>query len=329
MTAYLQKVKPDAVFAFFGYNESFEGKADEYKKQLLDFVKKTRGAKPNGKSFPRIVLFSPIAHEDTRNPNVPDGSGAQRAARSLHEGDRGRGEGSGRRVCGSVPSVAGAFQKREDAAHDQRRAPFRRRQPPARRGDRKGVARQAGQLVILGFRCARRYSTRICTGGTATTRPTATTCGAAARRLKFRGRTRPTPTVLQHELKMLDVMTANRDERVWARAERQGQESGRQQRAEAGAGDLECRRQAARAPTHDEGRRRCNYISGEEAIKHMAVAKGFKVNLFADEKRFPAARESRADAVRHEGPTVGRGVAELSEMGTAQADERRADHSAR
>jgi putative membrane-bound dehydrogenase-like protein len=29
------------------------------------------------------------------------------------------------------------------------------------------------------------------------------------------------------------------------------------------------------------------YISGEEGIKHMAVAKGFKVNLFADETRFP------------------------------------------
>ena len=30
-----------------------------------------------------------------------------------------------------------------------------------------------------------------------------------------------------------------------------------------------------------------NYISGEEAISHMAVAKGFEVNLFADEKKFP------------------------------------------
>ena len=40
---------------------------------MLEFVKKTRGAKPNGKDFPRIVLFSPIAHEDTHNPNVPDG----------------------------------------------------------------------------------------------------------------------------------------------------------------------------------------------------------------------------------------------------------------
>ena len=41
--------------------------------QIVAFVKKTRGSRANGKSFPRIVLFSPIAHEDTHNPNVPDG----------------------------------------------------------------------------------------------------------------------------------------------------------------------------------------------------------------------------------------------------------------
>ncbi len=73
MTGYLRKVQPTVVFAFFGYNESFDTKPADYKQQLLDFVKKTRGAKPNGKDFPRIVLFSPIAHEDTHNPNVPDG----------------------------------------------------------------------------------------------------------------------------------------------------------------------------------------------------------------------------------------------------------------
>jgi hypothetical protein len=29
------------------------------------------------------------------------------------------------------------------------------------------------------------------------------------------------------------------------------------------------------------------YLSGEEAIKHMAVKKGFEVHLFADEAKFP------------------------------------------
>ncbi len=75
MTEYLQHVKADVVFAFFGYNESFDGieKAGQHQRKLVEFIQRTRGSKANGKSFPRIVLFSPIAHEDTRNPNVPDG----------------------------------------------------------------------------------------------------------------------------------------------------------------------------------------------------------------------------------------------------------------
>jgi hypothetical protein len=74
MLEYLRHVKADVVFAFFGYNESFAGpaKADDHRRKLVEFVRKVRGAKPNGKSFPRIVLFSPIAYENTRNPNLPD-----------------------------------------------------------------------------------------------------------------------------------------------------------------------------------------------------------------------------------------------------------------
>ncbi len=75
ITEALRHVKADVVFAFFGYNESFAGveKAGEYQQKLVEFVKRIRGTQANGKSFPRIVLFSPIAHENTRNANVPDG----------------------------------------------------------------------------------------------------------------------------------------------------------------------------------------------------------------------------------------------------------------
>jgi hypothetical protein len=66
-------VKPDVVFGFFGYNESFDTKPEDFKAQLVEFVKYVRGTKPNGKSFPRIVLFSPIAHEDTKQSERADG----------------------------------------------------------------------------------------------------------------------------------------------------------------------------------------------------------------------------------------------------------------
>ena len=40
---WLTKCQADVVFAFFGYNESFDGEAglEDYRKQLSDFVKKS------------------------------------------------------------------------------------------------------------------------------------------------------------------------------------------------------------------------------------------------------------------------------------------------
>ena len=75
MGQYLQHVKADVIFAMFGYNESFSGPqaADSHKKLLIDFVAKLRSYKPNGEEFPRIVLFSPIAFEDLKDRNLPQG----------------------------------------------------------------------------------------------------------------------------------------------------------------------------------------------------------------------------------------------------------------
>ncbi|MCB1063695.1 MAG: cytochrome C precursor, partial [Verrucomicrobiae bacterium] len=91
--------------------------------------------------------------------------------------------------------------------------------------------------------------------------------------------------VLQHELIMLDVMTANRDVRVHAVAR---------------GGDVAIDDSNVPPPvpvisnvgggsksSSAEKEGSLDYISGEEGIKHMTVPEGFKVNLFADEKRFP------------------------------------------
>ena len=72
---YLKDIKADVIFIMFGYNESFggEGGLGKYRDELGKLVDNYRSMKPNGKSAPRIVLFSPIAHEDLGNPNLPDG----------------------------------------------------------------------------------------------------------------------------------------------------------------------------------------------------------------------------------------------------------------
>ena len=68
--------KADVVFAFFGYNESFAGEAglDKFKKDLDTYLKHLLASKFNGKSAPRVVLFSPIAQQDLKDRNLPDGA---------------------------------------------------------------------------------------------------------------------------------------------------------------------------------------------------------------------------------------------------------------
>ena len=70
---YLAHVEADVIFAFFGYNESFYQDPDRFKEELSTFIDETRQKEYNGASAPRLVLFSPIAHEDLNSPNFSDG----------------------------------------------------------------------------------------------------------------------------------------------------------------------------------------------------------------------------------------------------------------
>src|SRR5688572_23501155 len=71
---WLKKVEADVVFAFFGYNESFNGYdgLEKFKEDLGKFLKDTRAQNYSGRGSPRIVLFSPIADERHQDSNFPD-----------------------------------------------------------------------------------------------------------------------------------------------------------------------------------------------------------------------------------------------------------------
>ena len=72
---WLTKMKADVVFCFFGYNEALkgEGKLSGFGKDLAGMIDGMMGQKYNGKSAPKLLMFSPIAHEDLKSPNLPDG----------------------------------------------------------------------------------------------------------------------------------------------------------------------------------------------------------------------------------------------------------------
>jgi mono/diheme cytochrome c family protein/glucose/arabinose dehydrogenase len=63
---WLTRLKTDVIIAFFGYNESFQGKAglENYKGELDAFVKYTLSQKYNGTAAPKLALVSPIAFEN-------------------------------------------------------------------------------------------------------------------------------------------------------------------------------------------------------------------------------------------------------------------------
>jgi len=71
----LTQTRADVLFAFFGYGESHAGKEGlpDFKRKLDAWIKSTLSKKYNGRSAPRLVLCSPIAHEDHRSPHLPDG----------------------------------------------------------------------------------------------------------------------------------------------------------------------------------------------------------------------------------------------------------------
>ena len=91
--------------------------------------------------------------------------------------------------------------------------------------------------------------------------------------------------VLQHELVMLDVMTANRDQHIWKVA--QGKKSKVDDSnvpapikviSNVGGGSIS-------SSAIKEGSTK--YLSPKESLKSLSVRDDFEVNLFADEKQFP------------------------------------------
>jgi len=70
---YLGLTGTDVIFAFFGYNESFANDPEKFKEELVAFIDETQAQRYNGESAPKIVLVSPIAFENLNSPNFPDG----------------------------------------------------------------------------------------------------------------------------------------------------------------------------------------------------------------------------------------------------------------
>jgi mono/diheme cytochrome c family protein len=312
-TDFLQHVKADVIFSFFGYNESFDGveKADAYRRRLVKMVKTFRGAQPNGESFPRFVLFSPIAFETTGDPNLPDGKEQNLRLAAYAEATRLAAAESGVQYVDLYTPTLHLFAE-SDARMTVNGAHL----------NEEGHRRLAGVIAtsLLGkpielqakqdpFEAAKGKLWHLIStwgrSGNYIWEQDALRFAVKDKNWHWHNRYRAVDgndiwgsrsripyakgqnnaVVLQHEMSMFDILTANRDQKVWAVAE--GKKATVDDSnvpapipvvSNVGGG-------SRTSSAQKEGD--LNYLSAEESLKRIDVPEGYTLNVFASEELFP------------------------------------------
>lgn len=277
---WLTKCEADVVFCFFGYNESLRGDAglSQFREDLAEMIGHMRSQKYNGESAPRLVVFSPIAHENLQSPHLPDGS----------ENNV------------NLMKYTAAMQ----AVCDQTSTPFVNlfdiTQRLYQHAD-KPLTMNGIHLLDRGNKVvARAVLSKI-----APNKPLPSDGDILKLRQAvldknyqwfsryrvvdeynvFGGRSKlawfgqSNADVMMREMEIFDVKTANRDKHIWNVAQ------GKPSRVVDDNLPAEQAVKPNRQGPLEDGA--FPYISGEEGIKKMEAPPGFEVNLFASEDQFP------------------------------------------
>jgi putative heme-binding domain-containing protein len=277
---WLRRTKTDVVFAFFGYNESF-GDVHQFEQDLKAFITHTESQKYNGRSTPQLVVFSPIAHEDLKDPSLPDGK-----ANNVRL----------ERITAVMANITTAHQVRfVDLFHTTQSLYRKVTKPctingvhlttegnrmvativdqalfpagPVLSQDAKALEKLRQAVLEKNFYWFNRYRTvdgYSIYGGRAD--------------LQFvDGQTNR--LVMQREMEVLDVMTANRDRRIWA----VGQGGDFKPDDRNTPPFIPVKTNKPGPGPHGEH----VFVDGEAAIKQMTIGKRLSINLFASEREFP------------------------------------------
>lgn len=285
---YLAHCEADALFVFFGYNESFVGGENlpVFKRQYTDLIDRYLALKPNGSSPVKLALFSPIAHEDLHDPNLPDGSenNARLAKYAAAIGEIAASRGA--LFVDLFTATQGLYRKSSEpltinGVHLNEEGNRQVAEVIARELLGKSV-RTTGSLEPLRaavldknwhwFNRYRATDGNDVWGGRST--------------LTFVD-DQSNATVLQRELEMLDAMTANRDRHIWAVAKGDIEQSVVDDRNVPKPIPVISNVGGGSKSSNAEKEGSMEYIGGQAGIAKMTIADGFKVNLFADESRFP------------------------------------------
>jgi len=277
---WLAKCEADFVACFFGYNESLKGDAGltQFSDDLAEMIDNMRSKKYNGKSAPRIMMFTPIAHEDLKSPHLPDGSKNNANLAKYAEAMK--------KVCAikNVPcidlfAISQDLYKRADKPltmngihlldHGNKalaKAIIENVAPGVDLPSDREIARLREAVLDKNLHWFSRYRV-------------VDEYNVFGGRSKLAWFGQSNADVMMREMEMFDVKTANRDKKIWAVAK---------------GSDLEVKddnlpkalvvKRNKQGPLEDGA---FPYLGGEEAIEKMEVHKEMEVNLFASEEQFP------------------------------------------
>ncbi len=277
---WLAKCEADVVLCFFGYNEALHGEGGlaGFEKDLADVIDGMRAQKYNGESAPRLVFFSPIAHENLHNPNLPDGSENNKNL-ALYTAAM-------KKVCDAkdvafvdlfaptqklyaaakTPLTINGIHLNDEGNQAVAEEIFGQLFPGVAVPSADKIAKLHEAVGEKNYYWFSRYRT-------------VDGYNVYGGRSKLAWFGQSNADVMRREMEIFDIMTANRDARVWAVAK---------------GGDLEVKddnipdelvvKTNKPGPLPGE---KYPYLGGKEAIEKMTIAEGMEINLFASEEMFP------------------------------------------
>ncbi|MEC9036140.1 MAG: PVC-type heme-binding CxxCH protein [Verrucomicrobiota bacterium] len=283
---YLKICEADVIFAFFGYNESFKGEKglESFMNDLSGMIDNYTKLKPNGESAPRIVLFSPIAHENLNSPNLPDGKANNVRLEEYSKAIKAVADKKSVTFVDLFNPTKELYSKTKEAltingVHLNALGNRHVAQVIAEgllgktvkvEDDMEKLRRSVTYKNWFWFNRYRATDGNDVWGGRSG--------------LKFVDG-QSNADVLRHELKMLDVMTSNRDPKIWATALGSNFTVDDSNVPPPVAVKSNIGGKSRSSNKSKEGN--AIYSSPEETLKKLRVPEGFKVNLFAHEKMFP------------------------------------------
>ena len=285
-TEYLQHVAPDVVFIMYGYNESHAGQAGAkaYADELVKLVEKYRALRKEKGVDARFVLFSPIAYENTGNPNLPEGTELNTRLKAYTEATRAAADTAKATFVDLYSPTMQMFVGSDmqftlngihlnENGYQQLADIISRKLLDQTAPSPGGLKEIYKAIEDKNWHWHNRY--RATDGNDV--------WGSRSGLSFVAGQTNA--DVLTHELKMLDIMTANRDNVIWAAAE--GKKIAvNDDNVPAPVKVVSNVGGGSRSSNADkEGS--TNYLSPEESLAKIKVPDGFELNVFASEVMFP------------------------------------------